>query len=44
MNYDQENNQIVIFGGGGSNKQRFNSISILNWSTMEWIEITPKEN
>ena len=42
MNYDQDNNQIVIFGGGGSNKQRFNSINILNWETKEWIEINPK--
>ena len=42
MNYDKENNQIVIFGGGGSNKQRFNSISILNWASKEWIEIAPK--
>lgn len=31
MNYDKENNQIIIFGGGGANKQRFNCISLLNW-------------
>jgi hypothetical protein len=37
MNYDPLNNQIVIFGGGGPNKQRFNSINILDWSTKKWI-------
>ena len=44
MNYDRENNRIVVFGGGGPNKKRFNSINILDWSTKEWIEINPKEN
>jgi len=33
MNYDTENDQILIFGGGGANKQRFNSISVLNWKS-----------
>ena len=36
MNYDRQNNRIVIFGGGGPNKKRFNSISLLNWATKEW--------
>lgn len=42
MNYDPINNKIVIFGGGGSNKQRFNAISVLDWATKEWTEIIPK--
>ena len=37
MNYDSEKNQIIIFGGGGSNKQRFNSISILDLKTKQWV-------
>jgi hypothetical protein len=37
MNYDKANNQILIFGGGGANKQRFNSISVLDWNTKQWI-------
>lgn len=44
MNYDKENNQIIIFGGGGTNKQRFNSINVLELGTNKWIEIVPKEN
>lgn len=44
MNYDPVSNQIVIFGGGGPNKQRFNSINVLDWNTKKWIEINPKEN
>ena len=44
MHYDKNNDQLVLFGGGGPNKQRFNTISILNWKTKEWIEISPKTN
>lgn len=44
MHYDSENDRLVLFGGGGPNKQRFNSISLLNWKTKEWIEIAPKTN
>jgi hypothetical protein len=44
MNYDPHSNQIVVFGGGGPNKQRFNSIHLLDWNTKNWVEIAPKEN
>ena len=36
MNYDAANNRIILFGGGGSNKTRFNSINILDWKTKVW--------
>lgn len=42
MSYDSENDRIVVFGGGGPNKKRFNTINVLNWITKEWIEIPPK--
>jgi len=42
INYDPQTNQVVVFGGGGANKQRFNSISLLDWTTKIWREITPK--
>lgn len=35
---------VVVFGGGGPNKQRFNAVSVLDWSTKVWREIVPKEN
>jgi len=35
---------IIVFGGGGSSKKRFNSLSILNWATKEWLEIKPRED
>lgn len=44
MHYDKENDRLIVFGGGGANKQRFNTINILNWQTKEWIEINPKQN
>lgn len=44
MNYDPSNHKVVVFGGGGPNKQRFNSVSILDWATKHWVEIRPKEN
>jgi hypothetical protein len=44
MNYDKENNRVILFGGGGANKKRFNSINILDWKTKEWIEVNPKSN
>lgn len=42
MSYDSENDQVIVFGGGGPNKKRFNTVNILNWMTKEWIEIHPK--
>lgn len=33
MHYDKDNDRLILFGGGGANKQRFNSISLLNWKT-----------
>lgn len=33
MSYDSENDRIVVFGGGGPNKKRFNTINMLNWIT-----------
>ena len=29
MHYDQDNDQLILFGGGGPNKQRFNTINLL---------------
>ena len=37
--YDKKNNRIYFFGGGGSNKMRYNSISVLDWQTKTWSEI-----
>ena len=33
MHFDHVTNQLLIFGGGGPNKRRFNKISLLNWKT-----------
>ena len=44
MNYDATSNKVIIFGGGGPNKQRFNSITVLDWETKVWQEINPREN
>ena len=33
-----------MFGGGGANKARYNSINILDWNTKVWTEIAPKGN
>jgi len=44
LNYDPTSQQLVVFGGGGPNKQRFNSINVLDWKTKVWVEILPKEN
>lgn len=44
LNYDCANDRLVLFGGGGSNKQRFNTISLLDLSTMEWMEIPAAQN
>ena len=39
--YDGVGNQLLLFGGGGSNRNRFNSIHSLDWQTKVWREITP---
>lgn len=44
MNYDPRSNQLVLFGGGGPNKTRFNCVSVLDWASKNWVEIAPKEN
>lgn len=44
MSYDQINNRIIVFGGGGPNKKRFNSINILDWASKIWHEILPNTN
>ena len=44
MSYDPVNKRIVVFGGGGANKRRFNSLNMLDWATKEWMEIIPKPN
>ena len=30
-----------MFGGGGSNKTRYNTINVLDWDSKVWTEITP---
>jgi len=39
MNYDKVNGRILLFGGGGNGKKRFNTVHSLNWSTKEWTEL-----
>lgn len=41
LSYDAKNNRIIMFGGGGSNKTRYNTINILDWDSKVWTEITP---
>jgi hypothetical protein len=43
LSYDPLNNQLLLFGGGGHNKQRFNAVSTLDLVTMNWLEILPFE-
>lgn len=42
FHYDVKNNKIVMFGGGGANKTRFNSIHVLDWATKIWSEVMLK--
>lgn len=37
LSYDPVNRQLLLFGGGGPNRQRFNSVSTLDLVTMNWI-------
>jgi hypothetical protein len=36
LNYDIKTGRIIVFGGGGPNKRRFNTIHILDWNTKIW--------
>lgn len=36
MHFDRLHNNIVLFGGGGQNKLRYNDIHILDWESKEW--------
>ena len=42
--YDEHSDSVLVFGGGGNNKKRFNTVSILNWSTKIWTEVEPDTN
>lgn len=44
LSYDQNNHQLLLFGGGGPSKQRFNTISTLDLHTLCWVELLPFEN
>lgn len=33
IHYEPTQNCIILFGGGGQHKQRFNDVHILDWST-----------
>lgn len=44
VHFDQKSNSVVLFGGGGPNKRRFNTVSKLNWATKEWSLIEPVSN
>ena len=35
---------MLVFGGGGPNKRRFNKISLLDWKTKEWTEYVNDSN
>lgn len=37
LNYDPVNHQLLLFGGGGANKQRFNTVSTLDLNSLNWI-------
>ena len=42
MHYDQVNQRVVVFGGGGANKRRFNTVNLLDWRTKVWSEVQPR--
>ena len=44
LNYDPVNKQLLLFGGGGSNKRRENTVSCLDLETLSWIEIKSFEH
>jgi hypothetical protein len=36
IHYDEVHRRIIVFGGGGFNKKRFNTLNLLDWETKEW--------
>ena len=42
--YEEKSDAVFIIGGGGPNKQRFNTISVLDWKTRVWTEVKPDYN
>ena len=39
LNLHSNGKDLVLFGGGSKNKERFNSVHFLNWHTKEWTLI-----
>lgn len=43
INYDPKRSRVIVFGGGGPNKKRFNTLHVLDWNTKVWSELKPAE-
>lgn len=41
IHHDATNNQVVLFGGGAFNKLRFNTVWLLDISSMQWRRVDP---
>ena len=36
LHFDAPRNRLLLFGGGGPNKLRYNDVSVLDWESKEW--------
>lgn len=43
LHFDLKKRMVVLFGGGGQNKLRYNDVHVMDWDTKEWRELRPKE-
>jgi hypothetical protein len=44
IHYDSKNNRVVLFGGGGHNKLRYNDVFVLDWQTKAWSLLVPAQS
>ena len=43
LHFHAEGNQLILFGGGGPNKSRYNDVCLLDWETKHWTRVFSPE-
>lgn len=43
LHYDAVTERLVLFGGGGPNKFRYNDVRVMDWASKEWKVVLPAQ-
>lgn len=43
LHFCPQGQQLILFGGGGPNKSRYNDVCLLDWETKHWTRLLPPQ-